>query len=268
MEARNRLAIIRRKMMPRGIELAHKAQGELKVLYKAQNINPFDQAYLKAQCDEILDELVALEFELFKIEEQRVNSNLLWQIVGSDLPPSKRLSKNQLESLVKGKFNELRDFYKSISQSRVARAGGSIQNHIAYILATLNYPFEAQQMINGKPDLILPNAALYHSTPSECILVTVKRTLRERWRQIIIEGFRSPYYFLVTIDEKQSSDSLKEMAGHRIYLVVPERIRQSVSIYRTSGNVISVRTFLRDYLDPAMIRWRQAGIIPYEFRSV
>lgn len=248
-------------MMPRGIDLAQKAQAELKARYAAENVDPFGQAYLKANCDKILDELLTLEFELFKTEEQRVYSERLWKVVESGLPSSEHFTKNQLENLVKSKFNELRDFYKSISQSRVARAGGSLQNHIAYILAILNYPFEAQKMINGKPDFILPNAALYHSTPSECILVTAKRTLRERWRQIITEGFRSPYYFLVTIDEKQSLDNLREMAGHRIYLVVPERIRQSISVYRTFGNVISVKAFFADYLDPAMIRWRQAGII-------
>ena len=262
MQGRSRFAAIRRQMMPKGIELAHKAQDELKARYKATNIDPFDKAYLKPHCDEILDELIDLEFELFKIEEQRVNSDLLWQVVGSGLSPSKHLTKNQLELLVKGKFNELRDFYKSISQSRVSRAGGSLQNHIAFILDSLHYPFEMQKIINGKPDFILPNANLYYKTPGECILVTAKRTLRERWRQIITEGFRSPYYFLVTIDEKQSSDSLREMAGHRIYLVVPERIRRNVSVYRTSGNVISVRAFFEDYLDPAMARWHQAGIVP------
>ncbi|MCK4387541.1 MAG: hypothetical protein KAW00_02100 [Dehalococcoidia bacterium] len=261
MQGRNRFSIIRRKIMPKGIELAHRAQEELKARYKAKNIDPFNQAYLKAHCDEILDGLVALEFGLFRIEEQRVNSNLLWQIVGSSLSPSEHLTKDQLEILIKGRFDELRNFYKSISQSRVSRAGGSFQNHIAYILDTLKYPFEVQKIINGKPDFILPNVALYHKTPGECILVTAKRTLRERWRQIITEGFRSPQYFLVTIDEKQSLDTLKEMAGHRIYLVVPERIGQSVPIYRTSGNVISVRAFFEDYLDPAMVRWRQAGII-------
>lgn len=262
MEERSRFAAIRRKMMPKGIDLARRAQDELKARYKAKNIDPFDQAYLKAHCDEILDELVALEFELFKIVEQRVNSDLLWQVVGNALPLSKPLTKSQLEPLVKGKFNTLRDFYKSISQSRASRAGGSLQNHIAFILDSLRYPYEVQKIINGKPDFILPSANLYYTTPGECVLLTAKRTLRERWRQIITEGFKSPQYFLVTIDEKQSSDSLKEMAGHRIYLVVPERIKQSVSVYGTSGNVISVRAFFEDYLDPAMIRWRQAGIIP------
>ena len=263
MEAKGRFSVIRRKMMPRGMDLAHKAQARLKEQYKQKKkLDPFAYVYLRSHCDEIFDELVRLEFELFKIEEQRVNSDLLWQVIGSDLSPSKHFTKGQLESLVKNKFNELLEFYKSISQSRSSRAGGSVQNHIAHILETLNYPFEAQKTINGKPDFILPNVALYHKTPGECILLTAKRTLRERWRQIITEGFRSPYYFLFTIDEEQSSESLREMAGHRIYLVVPERIKQGVSVYRTSGNVISVRALLDDYLDPAVARWRQAGIIP------
>ena len=127
--------------------------------------------------------------------------------------------------MIKGKFNELRDFYKSISQSRVSRAGGSLQNHIAFILDSLRYPLEVQKIINGKPDFILPNANLYYTTPGECVLLTAKRTLRERWRQIITEGFKSPQYFLVTIDEEQTVNNLKEMAQHRIYLVVPERIK-------------------------------------------
>jgi len=249
-------------MMPKGIELAHKAQDELKRRYRGKKVNPFSQAYLKAHCDEILDELVVLEFELFKVEEQRVNSGSLWEVFQNDLPKSKHFTKRQIEILIKGKFNDLRDFYKSISQSRVSRAGGSLQNHIAFILDSLHYPFEMQKIINGKPDFILPNANLYYKTPGECILVTAKRTLRERWRQIITEGFKSPQYFLITIDEKQTANNLREMAQHRIYLVVPQRIKQNKPAYKSAGNVISLGALLRDYLDPAMLRWRQAGIIP------
>jgi len=91
MQGRSRFAIIRREMMPRGVELAHRAQEELKARYKARNIDPFDKVYLKAHCDEIIDELIDLEFRLFKKEEQRVNSDLLWQMVESGLPPSEHL---------------------------------------------------------------------------------------------------------------------------------------------------------------------------------
>ena len=248
-------------MMPRGIELANRAQEKLRAQYKEKGINPFDPEYVKVNCDEILDQLLALEFELFKIEEQQIHGEPLWHVIESDFRDSKPYTKQEIRSMVKGKFGEFREFYKSISQSRVSRSGGSLQNHIAFILSTLSYPFEVQKVINGTPDFILPNAELYRITPSECVLITAKRTLRERWRQIITEGFRSPQYFLITIDEKQTANNLREMAQHRIYLVVPERLKQIRSVYRSAGNVISVGTLLRDYLDPAMLRWQQTGVI-------
>ena len=261
MQRRNEFIRLRRQRMPKGDILAKSAQDKLKELYNAKGIDPFSPQYVKSHCDELLDELLEIEFELFKQQEWEINIELLWQIMENSLPP-KPLTKNQLEQHVKGKFSELQNFYKSLSQSRVARAGGSLQNHIAYVFSILKYPFEAQQEIDGKPDFILPNATLYRQNPGECILVTAKRTLRERWRQIITEGFMSPQYFLITIDEKQTEHNLREMAGHRIYLVVPERLKLNIQDYEEAGNVISIKSFFEGYLDPAMARWHRAKIIP------
>lgn len=134
-------------------------------------------------------------------------------------------------------------------------------NHIRFILETLRYPFEREKIINGKPDFILPHSALYHKNPGGCILITAKRTLRERWRQIITEGFRSPQYFLVTIDKSKRTEELKEMAGHRVYMVIPKSLKDSVTAYKVAGNVINVQDLLVGYLDPTTIRWRRAGIV-------
>jgi len=261
MQRRNELSRLRQQRMPKGSVLAKQAQDKLKELYKTRGIELSSPQYVKSHCDELLDELLETEFELYKQQEQEVNIELLWRIVEKSLL-LKPLTQKHLEQHIKGKFSELQDFYKSIAQSRVARAGGSLQNHIAYLFNILGYPFEAQQEIDGKPDFILPNAELYRRNPGECILATAKRTLRERWRQIITEGFKSPQYFLITIDKKQTEHNLREMAGHRIYLVVPERLKLSIQNYREAGNVISIKSFFEGYLDPAMVRWRRAMIIP------
>lgn len=261
MQKRGSFSLLRKQRMPKGKELAQRAQDELRNRYKAKNIDPFESAYFKTYCDNLFDELLDIEFELYKVEEKKVNQELLWILVKDTLGSRRTATTGQLEQIIKGNFDVLRDFYLSISQSRKTRAGGSVQDHLAYMLSSLGYPFEEQKMINGKPDFILPNAELYKNNPGECVLVTAKRTLRERWRQIIIEGFKSPQYFLITIDEKQSTENLSEMAGHRIYLVVPERIKQSAPHYKDSGNVISLKGFFQGYLDPAMTRWRRAGIV-------
>ena len=262
MRQKNQLKDLRRQEMPKGEILARQAQKQLRLRYQRKGKDPFHADYLKANCDQIFDELLSLEFELYKQKERDVNTKLLWLVLQDAVPATKRYSRKEIEAIIKGKFDDLRDFYKSIMQSRSSRAGGSVQNHIAYILTTLGYPFEAQQTLNGKPDFILPCKKLYQTNPAECVLVTAKRTLRERWRQIITEGFKSPQYFLVTIDEKQSKNGLQEMAGHRIYLVVPERLKTKIPSYKAAGNVISIKAFLKGYLDPAMSRWHQAKIIP------
>ena len=261
MQQRNNFIHLRQQRMPKGSVLAKRAQDKLRELYKIRGLDLSNPQYVKSHCDELLDELLETEYELYKQQEQEINSELLWRIVEKSLP-LRPLTENHLEQHIKSKFGELQDFYKSIAQSRVARAGGSLQNHITYIFNILGYPFEAQQEIDGKPDFILPNAELYHQNPGECILATAKRTLRERWRQIITEGFKSPQYFLITIDRKQTEHNLREMAGHRIYLVVPERLKIGVQSYGEAGNVIDIKSFLEGYLDPAVVRWQRAMIIP------
>jgi len=93
----------------------------------------------------------------------------------------------------------------------------------------------------------------------DCIIFTVKRTLRERWRQIVTEGTRGFLFYLATIDESIAGRDLSEIRNHRIYLVVPERIRAET--YSDQPNVISFETFFELHLDPAMKRWRKNKII-------
>ena len=68
-------------------------------------------------------------------------------------------------------------------------------------------------------------------------------------------------FFLATIDEGIAVRDLKEMLASRIYLVVPTRIKAIRDDYASAPNVITFENFFAYYLDPAMIRWRAAGVI-------
>lgn len=121
--------------------------------------------------------------------------------------------------------------------------------------------FQPRATINGQPDFILPSIENFKKDPPDCIIFTVKRTLRERWRQIVTEGTRGLGFFLATIDENIASRDLAEMHKSRIRLVVPTRVKASREDYKEAPNVIIFENFFRDYLDPAMTRWKNAGII-------
>ncbi|PJA40973.1 hypothetical protein CO178_01230 [candidate division WWE3 bacterium CG_4_9_14_3_um_filter_34_6] len=106
---------------------------------------------------------------------------------------------------------------------------------------------------------LMPSEAHYKINPMDCIIFTAKRTIRERWRQIVTEGTRGLGFYLATIDDKVSRNQLEEMLNHRIYLVCPEEIRNLH--YKNIPNILSFKEFFKDHLDPAMKRWKRKGII-------
>lgn len=158
-------------------------------------------------------------------------------------------------------FDEIDSFFLSLTNSRRPRAGLSFQYTIKELFIKIGYPFEEHANINGKPDFLLPNSAHFKENAMDCILFTIKRTLRERWRQIITEWTRALGFFLGTIDAKLSENALREMSVNRIHVVVPIVLKDNIDIYSEAQNVISFESFFEDYLDPAFRRWERDGII-------
>ena len=135
-------------------------------------------------------------------------------------------------------------------------------NLIRQLFTSLEYPFTSQAVINGIPDFVIPSIEYFRKNPIDCIIFTVKRTLRERWRQIVTEGTRGLGFFLATIDDSVGERDLAEMMKSRIYLVLPDSLKNEKSAYATAPNVITFEGFFRFYLDPAMVRWRASEILP------
>ena len=158
-------------------------------------------------------------------------------------------------------FHALDRFFLGLTQGRRARAGGAFEYLIKELFVQLRYPFSSQPIINGQPDFILPSVEHFRLHAADCIIFTVQRSLRERWRQIVTEGTRGLGFYLATIDEEIGANDLAEMNRSRITLVVPTRIKALRADYKKAPNLITFEQFFRFHLDPAMKRWRAAGII-------
>lgn len=163
--------------------------------------------------------------------------------------------------LLQENFDTFDKTFMSISQSRKSRAGTTFEITIRSLFRKLDYPFDEQQIINGKPDFLMPSREYYAKNPLDCIVFTAKRTLRERWRQITTEGTKARGFFLATIDEDVSKNNLDQMRNNKIYLVVPAKLKQKIVHYADAPNVISFEDFFEDFLDPAMKRWKKAKAI-------
>ncbi len=166
---------------------------------------------------------------------------------------------NDLGDLLGSYFTTFDKFYLSLAQSRKSRAGKGFEDIHNALFSRLGYPFTAQAVINGKPDFIMPSVEYYLKNPMDSIIFTAKRTLRERWRQIVTEGTRGLGFYLATIDTSVSGEQLTEMMKHRIYMVIPETLK--MENYNGVENVISFMEFFRDHLDPRMDAWRRKGVI-------
>lgn len=168
-------------------------------------------------------------------------------------------TKDDLIRLLSNYFWALDKFFLGLTQGRRPRAGKAFEYIIKYLFDKLEYPYTPQAIINGQPDFLLPNVEHFKENPMDCIIFTVKRTLRERWRQITTEGTHGHLFYLATIDENIGEKDLVEMLKNRIYLVVPTKIKEGK--YSLFNNVISFEIFFKQHLDPSIERWKSNGII-------
>lgn len=102
-------------------------------------------------------------------------------------------------------------------------------------------------MFGGRrPDFVLPDtAALRDPNSAETLILSLKTTLRERWKQLGLERFGN--VFLATVDDRISAPAIADMARNDIVLVVPELLKKSKeTCYASNSNVITFRDFFRE----------------------
>jgi len=216
-------------------------------------------AYIKDNFSEMVVQTSEQAYETYQKKEKSAWKHAIKEYVENELD---EYDKESTISFLQENFDTFDDFFLSLTQSRKSRAGSGFEDIIKILFKKLKYPFSEQCVIDGKPDFILPSKEYYDRNPPDCIIFTAKRTVRERWRQIVTEGTRGRGFFLATLDDKISSKQLKDMLANRIYLVVPKDVKNTNEEYTKAVNVIIFEEFFTDHLDPAMERWKKARVIP------
>ena len=119
----------------------------------------------------------------------------------------------------------------SILQRRKARAGRSLELHVREILeeeglkSGRDFEHGVESEPGRRPDFLFPSRERYLDAdfPAERLrMLAVKRTCRDRWRQILNEAERIPVKHLLTLQDGVSKNQLQEMNESGVRLVVPE----------------------------------------------
>lgn len=126
-------------------------------------------------------------------------------------------------------FASISDFIKTANEvlnRRKSRAGKSLENHLSNLFEYNNLIFESQAITedNKKPDFLFPNGECYHNLKflaEDLIMLGVKTTCKDRWRQVVTEADRITNKHLFTLQQGISKNQLKEMEDSHLSLVVP-----------------------------------------------
>lgn len=185
-------------------------------------INHFDQL----PADTRLIEGLEHEFRLFRMAERLLYRNHINRI-----------------------FESIDDFLEtaqSILQRRKSRAGRSFEYHVAEILRSADIPFSAQPSVDGIPDFIIPSKDAYEDrsySPDRICILALKRTCKDRWRQVTQEAKRVPIKHLMTIQGGISLKQMNEMDQAQVKLIVPSSLHQQYP-KEGRGKLMTVDQFL------------------------
>lgn len=216
--------------------LAAEAQKTFLEQHGLEALNPYE---LSCPGDAVMEISRDIEYTIYKrIERRRRAAEVIGIITerGTDI----------VASVVKG-YPELNATFLSASQTRKSRAGRSFEHHVARLLRDGQILFQEQAVTGGRrPDFVLPSVKVLKTsarTYDDALIMSLKTTLRERWKQVPMEKFNCAL-FLATVDDRVSSDAIEDMRALGIHLLVPESLKKSKeTCYNNKSNVITFRDF-------------------------
>ena len=162
----------------------------------------------------------------------------------------------------------LAHFYKllmeSFAQSRKTRAGGSAQYHIEFILDELGYKglYERQRILNGTVDFLFPSFEMWQKDRRRCTVLSIKRTLRERYKQVFEELSATCGLVLYLLSTQTESEAQKDITQEKVqrlneqnvYLIVRDVIKQGR--FPQEANVLGFTDFFCKELPRLKERWK------------
>jgi hypothetical protein len=122
--------------------------------------------------------------------------------------------------------DEFIEYSLSVQNRRKSRMGFALQNHISEVFTQHGLRFTAQARTEGnnRPDFIFPGQLEYHDEAFDAallIMLGVKSTSKDRWRQVLTEADRIPGKHLCTLESGISTKQTDEMVRQQLSLVIP-----------------------------------------------
>jgi EcoRII C terminal len=185
---------------------------------------------LKAGADAVLLAGMEAEFAVFRAVEEKLCHAAVTQPFRS--------------------VDEFLSVAESITNRRKSRAGHSLEAHVEQLFTAAGIAYDAQPAIDGKvrPDILLPGKAAYENKrhpADELVVLALKTTCKDRWRQILNEGKRVKRKHLLTLQPQMSRAQLSEMMEAGVQLIVPAALHAGYDLPE-GCRLLTVAAFIAD----------------------
>lgn len=277
---RGLLQRLRNTYMPQGVDIAQEAISNLGYIS-----NQIEKDHVRKYFNNLLMNILREEWKVFqRYEEELYKSTVIPAIIeltertSSEFPSCQNiirdisialnLNKNNdpkwlITLLSESLFEYFEALLQSIHQSRRSRAGGSFQYQVENLFNLAGFPFSRQTRLNGPVDFLLPSEDYYQRYRHDAIILSVKRTLRERWQQAIAElqAARVGRIYLATAEidkNKVRERDLDRMDNLNVTLVVFDSIK--LEKFPDRNTVIGYSEFINTNILSAERLWSQRGV--------
>jgi len=161
-----------------------------------------------------------------------------------------------VSNLLEKWYPSLLQIFLSVSQSRKTRGGKDFELELSGLFDLAEIPFEMQRS-KDRVDFFLPSEAVFRTDRNKALIVSAKRTLRERWREVAAELYeiRSPNVYLATADDDISDEKVKGLTDHNVYLLLWDEIKKQK--FSTHPKVIGFSEFVNDRLPAFEALWKR-----------
>jgi len=136
-------------------------------------------------------------------------------------------------------FNLGIKFEGSVSQGRRSRAGHALEIYVQKLFELMGIPCEKPTGMGTNQlkriDLVVPNKKTALKQPDRAKFLSIKKTLRERWAQVVREQEKGQILYLLTLDENISENKVKEIDKERIVLFVPDHVKSRKELKEMDG---------------------------------
>ncbi|MCS4281112.1 type II restriction endonuclease [Stenotrophomonas rhizophila] len=162
---------------------------------------------------------------------------------------SKRLVEGFFTSCNQPDVDSFVSYSLSVQNRRKSRVGLTLENHLEHIFkaSKLNNSRTARTENRSKPDFLFPDERSYHDPrfdPRKLIMLGVKSTCKDRWRQVLSEADRVRTKHLLTLEAPISSHQTDEMRAKYLQLVVPRSLHGAYSSFQRSY-LYDLSTFIK-----------------------